>query len=73
MTVDETIAAIKAHPACSEFMALGGAYVVYYPPAYVIPGGYTVPRAGNDLGELTLLYSQIDAFWQTQRLKAPAQ
>ena len=69
MTIDE----IKAHPVCAEFMALPGAYVVYYPPAYVIPGGYTVPRAGNDAAELALLYAQIDAFWQAQRLKTPAQ
>jgi hypothetical protein len=66
-------AAIQAHPACSTFKALPGAYVVYYPAAYVVPSGTTVRRGSNDLVSLNLLYDNIDRFWTAQRLQLPAQ
>lgn len=68
-TVNEAQLAIEAHPACAQFMSTLGSYVVYYPAAYVIPGGASVPVGVDPLASLNLLYDRIDAFWQAQRLK----
>ena len=71
-TTADAIAAIQAHPMCSEFMTTPTKYVVFYPDAYKIPGGAAVPIGTNQVASLTLLYQQVDAFWQAQRLQIPA-
>jgi hypothetical protein len=65
-------AAIEAHDACAQLVTLPNAYVVYYPPAYVIPGGTMVQRTGNDLASLNLLYASMDNWWNAQRLQIAA-
>ncbi len=65
-------AAIQAHPACQSFSARPNAYVVFYPPAYVIPGGTMVQRTGDDLASLNLLYTNLDNWWQSQTLQIPS-
>lgn len=68
-TASDAQAAIEAHPACAQFMSTPGSYVVYYPAAYVIPGGASVRVGVDPLASLNLLYDRIDAFWQAQRLQ----
>lgn len=68
-TESDAQAAIEAHPACAQFMSTPSSYVVYYPAAYVIPGGASVPVGVDPLASLNLLYDRIDAFWQAQRLQ----
>jgi len=68
-TESDAQAAIEAHPACAQFMNTPGSFVVYYPAAYVIPGGTRVPKGTDPLASLNLLYDRIDAFWQAQRLQ----
>ena len=63
--VESATAAIQAHSLCSEFVAITGRYLVYYPPKYRIPGGATVVRTGNDVAALNALYNQIVAFAAT--------
>ncbi len=65
-TVDDAIAAIKAHAACAEFVdSVAGKYIVYYPFPGKMPGGAIVDRKGNDLLSLNLLYAKIDQFWSS--------
>lgn len=70
--IASAVAAIQAHDACATLLTLANAYVVYYPAAYVIPGGTMVQRTGNDLGSLNLLYTNVDNWWQAQRLQIAA-
>lgn len=72
-TVSDATAAIQAHPLCASFMATPGSYVVFYPDAYTIPGGASVPVGIDPLASLNLLYDRIDQFWQAQRLQVSAQ
>lgn len=69
----DAIAAIQAHPVCAEYFSTPGSFVVFYPDAYKIPGGASVPRGLDDLAALNLLYDRIEQFWQAQRLQVPAQ
>lgn len=69
MTDLELIDQIKAHPVCDKFVSLTGAFVVYYPAPYRIPGGASVTRTGNNVVDLGWLLKQIDNFWNAQRLK----
>lgn len=69
---DEAIAAIQAHPVCAQFIATPINYAVFYPDAYVVPGGASVPRGLRALDSLIQLYVTIDRFWQAQRLQIPS-
>lgn len=73
LTESDATAAIQAHPLCAQFTVTPGSLVVFYPDAYTIPGGASVPVGLDKLAALNLLYDRIDQFWNAQRLKVTAQ
>lgn len=65
----DALAGVKAHPLCSSYMETPSKYVVFYPDTYRIPSGTAVQKSGDVLADLSLLYRQLENFWQAQRLQ----
>lgn len=63
---------IEAHPLCASFVTTPQKFVVFYPDAYVIPGGTAVQRGSDDTAALQLLLQQLNGFWDVQSLQVPA-